>query len=135
MVAETKSLIQLGIAVLVAVVLTYFVNDYREAKRNAAIGEQRGEVLANTSAGVADGVTAAEVQAAIDAAIASGRSGYNQSTAEARRNEPTTAARDARPVPDSRLRAFRERRLARERRGCAGGERQGEQCEGVVAER
>jgi hypothetical protein len=127
--------IQFALMLVVLLGIIWAVNHYQGLQRDAQLGRDRKEIAINASEGIADGVTAGEVQAAVDAAIASGRDTYNHSTAEARRNEPTTATRDSRAVPDSRLRAFRERRLARERRGCAGGERQGQQCEGAAAER
>jgi hypothetical protein len=76
--------------------------------------------LESTSGIIDDGAKADENRAEVDQTVAQGRDQFNQDYEGAMRNEPETAARADRPVPDSVRKAFRERRIARERSGCAG---------------
>ena len=119
--AETIKLI---IAVAVGALLLFAGNKVLEWKAGAEQNESRGRTMEATSGITADGAKADADRGKTDAGLSAGRDTFNNATEEDRRNEPETAARDDRGVPASRLRAFRERRLARERLGCAG-----EQCE------
>lgn len=85
---------------------------------------QGQERAAKVTTGIAqDGAEADEQRLVIDVGLLEARARFNQQLEEDRKHEPETAARAERVVPDSRLRAFRQRRLTRERLGCAG-----EQC-------
>lgn len=80
-----------------------------------AIGE-------TTSGMVTDGAKASEDRSAVDYSVGQGRGAFNQSYEGAKRDEPEVATRATRVVPSRVRNAFRERRLARERSGCAGAE-------------
>lgn len=118
----TKVYVGLVLALLLGVGIALFGADYRRLQNAAAQNEQRGQVLTNTSQGVADGVDIDDFKAGVETGLAAGKEAFQTSKREAIRNEPETAARADRPVPDSVRRAYRERRLARERLGCAAGE-------------
>lgn len=93
------------------------VLDWREA---AIQGEQRGRTLAAASGITKDGQQIEAQRLIIDVGLLEARAEFQRQLEEGSAREPETAARATRAVPDSRLRAFRERRLARERLGCAG---------------
>ena len=116
--------IKLILAGLLGVGLLFAGQKVLDWKAAADQNEARGRTLESTSGITADGAKADEDRDKTDAGVAAGRDDFNNSTEEDRRNEPETAVRDTGNVPASRMRAFRERRLARERLGCAG-----EQCE------
>jgi len=117
-----KFYIRLGVLVVLLVVLAVLIVRYRQGREAVVLSENRGAVLENTSAGVREGGVIDNEQAERDAGLAAGRERFQQAKREAIRNEPQTADRADRPVPDSVRDAFRERRRARERLGCAGRE-------------
>lgn len=119
--AETIKLI---IAVALGAAVLFFGQRVLDWKEGAEQNEARGRTMEATSGIINDGVRADEDRSVTDDAIADGRDTFNTTTQRDRNNEPQTASRDSAAVPASRLRAFRERRLARERSGCIG-----EQCE------
>ena len=119
--AETIKLI---IAVIIGAAVLFFGQKVISWKEAADQNEARGRTMEATSGISGDGARADEDRGKTDAGLSAGRDDFNNATEEDRNNEPETAVRDTGNVPASRLRAFRERRLARERLGCAG-----EQCE------
>jgi len=121
--------VKLVLAVLLGCALLLGVQTVLDWKQAAQQNEQRGRTLEATSGITNDGQLADANRQATDAGVAQGRDQFNRQLEEGNRNEPETAARGNRSVPASRLRAFRERRLARERLGCVG-----EQCESRPAD-
>jgi len=115
-------IIGLTVAVILSVGVSLFARDYMDAKRAQAQNEQRGRVLINATAGIERGVDVDAFLSNNDVVIGTGRETFNRTMQEARRHEPETAARADRAVPVSVRNAYRERRLARERRGCTGSE-------------
>ncbi len=116
---------QIIVLVLLSLILGFVIWDRVEKadlEEKAAVGEQRGEVLTNASAGIQEGVNIDEFQAGYAAALQQGRDNFKSDKQKAIQNEPATAARASTRVPDSVRNAYRERRLARERLGCAGSE-------------
>ena len=109
-------------AVVLAVALTFFGLDYRAAKQGAAQNENRGMVMVATDETLRDGAVADTQRDRIDHVVVQAGQTFDQSMQEAYQNEPETRTRGDRPVPDSVRNAYRERRRARERLGCAGGE-------------
>ena len=118
-----RETIKLILAIAIGAGILFAGQKVLDWKQAASSNEQRGRTMEATSGITSDGAKADEDRAQADAGIASGRDNFNNATDEDRRNEPETAVRDDRAVPSSRLRAFRDRRLARERLGCTG-----EQC-------
>lgn len=88
------------------------VLSWREAAHQ---NEQRGRTMQAASGIIADADTSAAARADADTGTARARGTFETTTEEDRQREPETAARDSGRVPDSRLRAFEQRRLARER--------------------
>jgi hypothetical protein len=119
---EMQVIAGLIIAVLLAVGISLWGSHYMNLQREAALAKTRAGVLTTTSQGVADGTRIDQAQATTNAALAQGRETFHVTIQEAKRNEPETANRAVRPVPDSVRNAAAERRRARERLGCAGGE-------------
>lgn len=118
--SRIELIIGLVVAILLAVGLTLFASHYMSLEKAAAQNELRGGVLESASAGVEEGQRIDDHQAEIDSGLAQGRERFNNVISEAETHEPQTASRAATRVPDSVRNAYRERRLARERLGCAG---------------
>jgi len=131
-ISETVKLIG---AVLVGCAILYGAQTVFDWKEAAAENERRGRTMEATSGIIKDDGKNEAQRLVIDVGLLEARARFNQQLEEDNRNEPETAARGARPVPDSRLRAFRERRLARERLGCAGAECRERSSEAVAPER
>jgi hypothetical protein len=88
--------------------------------RTAALqNETRGNVIADTSGNIADGIAAEQKSFKISEGLDLGRIKFQLELLEAKQNEPEVADRADRPVPRSVRNAYRARRLARERLGCA----------------
>jgi hypothetical protein len=119
---QTKLIVGLLLALALGVAVAMFGGHYTRLQHAAAQNEGRGLVLENTSAGVADGVDNDQAQAQVDTGLAQGRDTFKTSINEAKRHDPETANRADRVVPERVRNAYRERRLARERLGCAGRE-------------
>ena len=114
-VKEVLYLIVFGLLFGLAVLGVKHVKNWYDLKGVAetatAIGQASSEMAE-------DGAKADEDRGNVDYAVGQGRDAFNHSYEGAKSNEPEVAARSNRPVPDSVRRAFRERRLARERSGC-----------------
>lgn len=119
---QIKLVIGLVIAVALGVTVTLFGNHYLGLKRAAAESAIRGAVLESTTRGVAEGVDIDGFTTAYERGLLTGRDAFRVVKSEAIRHEPETASRADRVVPDSVRNAYRQRRLARERLGCPGGE-------------
>ena len=85
--------------------------------------EVKEETLKATSGIIEDGAKADEDRANTDESVGQARGQFNRDYEGAMQHEPATATRANTVVPDSVRSAFRARRIARERSGCAG-----EQC-------
>jgi len=109
-------------AIILALLVIIAVGSIQSLRNAAAVGEQRGGVLGSASEGVAQGVKIDQEQQRESVVISAGRDTFQRTKSEAIRNEPTTADRATRAVPDSVRQAYRDRRRARERLGCAGSE-------------
>lgn len=121
-----KIAVGLVVAVGLGVAVTLAGNHYRGLLREAEAGRQRALVLKAVDAGVSERVEIDEFLTGYRMATEAGRREFRIIIDEAKRNEPETAARADRPVPDSVRRAYRERRYSRERSGCAGDECKGD---------
>ena len=106
------------LVLLIAASVGYDRFDKWRLGRKAVQADNRAIVLDNTSAGIEDGVEIDNQQQAYARGLADARQVYQQQTNEDARHEPETAIRDNGAIPDSRLRAFQQRRLSRERLGC-----------------
>ena len=127
--------VKLIIAVLIGSALLFGAQTVLDWKQAAQQNEQRGRTMEATSGIVKDDSKNEAQRLVIDVGLLEGRARFNQQLEEDNRNEPETAARGTRNVPDSRLRAFRERRLARERLGCVGDDCQQRSADTPPAER
>ena len=119
---QAELIVGLLIAVILAVAISLAGGHYLSLQKQAAVGQQRGGVLESTSQGVAEGERIEAVQEAYNQGLQAGRQTFHETKEEAKRNEPQTAERAIRTVPPSVRNAYRERRRARERLGCAGSE-------------
>jgi hypothetical protein len=109
-------------AVVIGLLSVMAYSQIKQMRMAAAQNEQRGGVLDAASAGIAEGSRVDRWAETHNAGVTAGRETFRQSKTEAIRNEPETATRADRPVPASVRDAYRARRLARERLGCAEGE-------------
>lgn len=108
----------LAVCLLLAVGISVVTNWYLTAKK----AEGRAAVLTNASAGVAAGTKSEQQAQAITTGLAEGRAQFHDTKEKAKRNEPTTRDRADAALPVSLRDAYRSRRFARERLGCAGSE-------------
>lgn len=122
-------------ALLLGAALLFGYNKVIDWKEAAEQNKSRGNTMTATSGILADGAKADAQRDGVDTGIAQGRDDFNNNYQEAKRNEPETAARADRSVPDSVRNAYRARRLARERLGCIGSECVGRPEEEDSAER
>lgn len=128
--SDIRVIIGLIVTLLIAVGLTIGGQKVLSWREGALQNETKKETLKAASGIIEDGAKADKQRATVDQAVGEGRGQFIYDYQGAMRNEPETAARADRPVPDSVRKAFRARRLARERSGCAG-----EQCrEGSASE-
>lgn len=114
--------IKLIAAVLIGCLFLWAGQKIMSWRDAAQVNEQRGAKIEATTGIVNDSAKADENRATVDTDIATARDTFTRDTTEARRHEPATADRATRPVPDSLRRAYRARRLARQRSGCIGDE-------------
>jgi hypothetical protein len=122
MTIQSKLILAIVVAIAFAVAITLGTQHYIKLRDKAELADTREGVLTTTSQGVADSVHIDQAQNATNAGLAQGRETFHTTLEEAKRNEPETANRAVRPVPDSVRNAAAERRRARERLGCAGRE-------------
>lgn len=107
--------IKLVLAVLLGCALLWAGQTVLEGHEAAAQNEQRGRTMESTSGTIKDGDNSAQARQDADAGVAQGRDNFNNTIDEDGKHEPETAVRDSGAVPGSRLRAFEQRRLERER--------------------
>ena len=115
--AQVQIIIALLVTVAISVALTFATSHYIKLRDAAAQGELDKGKLETTTGVIADSDEADEDRDRTDAVVSDARGTYNTRIEEAERNEPQTRNRADRAVPDSVRRAYRERRLARERLG------------------
>lgn len=84
-------------------------------REGAQQNEERGRTMEATGGIQRDGDTSSQARGEADAGTAKARDDFESTTEEDRHREPETATRDSSSVPASRLRAFEQRRIARER--------------------
>lgn len=114
-----KMILAIVAAILMAAAISWGTNDLITLRHAAEQNEQRGGVMVATQGGLADTARIDQEQEAFNAGVLAGRDAFKQSKQEAQRHDPATATRAVAAVPDSLRNAYRERRLARERSGCA----------------
>lgn len=107
--------VKLIAALLLGCALLFAGQTILEWREGAQQNEQRGQTMHAASGIVKDGSDSSAARVDADAGIEQARDAYEQSTEEDRQREPQTATRDTGAVPASRLRAFEQRRIARER--------------------
>lgn len=121
--SDIRVVVSLIVTVLLTVAMVIGGQQILAWKRGAEKAEAQTHTMEATSAIIGSGVKSDADRTTTDTRVVQGRAQYQSSYSEAEANEPVVANRASRPVPDRVRNAFRERRLARERSGCAG-----EQC-------
>ena len=107
--------IKLALAVLLGCGLLWAGQTVLEWREAAQQNEQRGRTMESTAGTIKDGDASTQARQDADHGVAQGRDNFNNTIDEDGNNEPETAVRDSGAVPSSRLRAFEQRRLERER--------------------
>lgn len=107
--------IKLLLAVVVGCLLLFAFQKVMDWREGAIQNEQRGRTMEAASGTIADGTASGQARRDADTGTAQARDEFENTTEEDRQREPETATRDSGRVPTSRLRAFEQRRLARER--------------------
>ena len=113
----------IGYVLLAAIIIGLFFwwMHNRENSVQILASAEQGVRTSQATSGIAQ--DAGVVQGVIDRgeeATASARNDYQRGYEDAKRNDPTVAPWGAQPVPQRLRDLARERRLARERLGCAG---------------
>lgn len=90
--------------------------------------QQQTRTAEATTGIIEDGDVSGTARNEADQSGATNRQNFDDAVEEDARNEPETASRDAGVVPASRLRAFEQRRLERERIACDRLRRSGLEC-------
>jgi hypothetical protein len=106
-------------SIVLALLVTFGVNHYTNLREAAARGEQRGEVITNTSRAIGDVQQTTQQRDRVEVVVSDARNTYNTQKQEDERREPTLRDRSDTAVPDSVRERARQRRLARERSGLA----------------
>lgn len=107
--------IKLIIAVAVGAILLLGYNYMAEVFNKAALADERGQVIQTTGNAQVHSAVADTARSEVDDSIDQGRGSYGTTVEVIYQRDPEARARGAQRVPDDQLRAFRERRLARER--------------------
>ena len=120
--AQVKIIAALVTAILLSIFVTIGAQQVMSWKHGAEAGAQRKQ-----TAGAASAITTAQPvyqdqQHSLDQGIAQGRNTFHDDMEKARNEDPDLRTRATAPVNDRVRDAFRKRRLARERLGCAGDE-------------
>ena len=118
-VKEVLYLIIFGVLFGLAVLGVKHVKNWYDLKGVAETATAIGQA---SSGIIEDSAKADEDRSNVDYAVGQGRDAFRQSYQGAEANEPEVADHASRAVPLSVRRAFRERRLARERSGCVEGQ-------------
>lgn len=118
--ADIKVIIGLIVTILITVGLIIGGQTVMSWKKGYEQNQINTGKLESTSGIISDGAKADEDRSDVDQTVDQARDQFNDNYRGAMQNEPETAARADRPVPDSVRDAFRQRRIARERSGCAG---------------
>jgi hypothetical protein len=114
-------LIMIAMAVILAGLVVDRVNTWWKQRQAvaAAIEPLEGKIVATDGIN-ADGAQADQARSDDDQAANTAANTFRNAIARSHRDDPTAAARAARPVPASVRDAFRARRIAIERSQCAG---------------
>lgn len=116
----TKDTLHLLLALLIGGAILWMGQTVMSWKEAHDLSKQQTRTAEATSGILKDEEVSTKEQDKQGTVLTEGREQFNARTEEANKNDPTAAERSVRPVPDSLRRAYRERRLARERLGCVG---------------
>lgn len=111
--------IKLICAVLITALIILGGRKVLDWRDKAIQSEEQTRTMQSTSGIVKAGGEAAKDRGRVQGAVNQAREQFDTQIQEDSKHEPETLARGNMLVPTSRLHAFRERRLARERFGCA----------------
>jgi hypothetical protein len=134
-VTQTKIIIGLIFAIVVSVLMSVGTDHYLSLRAAKQSNEDKALVIGATDAGIQVGVDNDREREYVDYAIGEARRQFQASLQEGRKNDQATADRADRVVPGSVRDAFKARRLARERSGDPGSEREARDTPGPATER
>lgn len=116
----TKETLKFLVALLIGGAILWVGQIVMGWKEAHDLSKQQMRTAEATSGILKDEKASMEEQDKQSSVLIAGRERFTARTEEAKQNDPTVAERANRPVPDSLRRAYRERRLSRERLGCFG---------------
>lgn len=125
----SKETLKLIGAILIGAAVLYGYQTVIGWKEAAEHSKQQTRTAEATSGIMGDGDASASARDEANKGGATNRQHFEDTLDEDGHNEPETASRDAGNVPASRLRAFEQRRLERERLVCDRLRRSGLECE------
>lgn len=124
----SKDTLKLLGALLIGAVVFYGYQTVIAWKEGYDKSQQQTRTAEATTGILEDGDASGSARNEADNSGATNRQTFDDTVEEDASNEPETASRDAGVVPASRLRAFEQRRLERERIACDRLRRSGLQC-------
>lgn len=130
-----KDLITFIVLVVIVGFGIFGISKVKQWHDASQVAEVQGRTLEATSGILGDGTKADAERAATDTGLAAGREAYQRQYEEDKRHDPETAARASTRNTVRVRNNFRERRLRRERLGCAGSECQARSKEDESSER
>ena len=135
MTSGVKDLITFIVLVVIVGFGVFGISTVKRWYDASKVAEVQGRTLEATSGILGDGTKADAERAATDTGLAAGREAYQRQYEEDKRHDPETAARASTRNTVRVRNNFRERRLRRERLGCAGSECQARSEEDDSSER
>jgi len=119
-VIATKETLKFLAALLIGGAILWVGQTVMSWKEAHDLSKQQTRTAEATSGILKDEQASIKEQDKQGSVLNAGRERFTARIEEANQNDPIFAERSVRPVPDSLRRAYRERRLARDRLGCAG---------------
>lgn len=125
----SKDTLRLFGALLIGAAVFYGYQTVISWKEGYDKSQQQTRTAEATTGIMEDGDTSSTARNQAEQSGAINRQNFDDVVEEDARNEPETASRDSGTVPASRLRAFEQRRVERERIACDRLRRSGLQCQ------
>lgn len=116
----SKDTLKLIGALLIGGVILFAYQKISSWKAAADLSVQQTRTAEATTGIIGDGAKSDKERQAESDGLSSGRESFNASIQKARQSDQSLLHRASQPVPPSVLDAYRQRRLTRDRFGCAG---------------
>lgn len=115
-----KDTLKLILALVIGAVVLFAFQTIKSWKDAADLSKQQTRTAEATSGILEDGQKSDKERQAENNGLSHGRESFNAAIQKASQSDKSVSDRASQPVPPSVLDAYRERRLTRDRFGCAG---------------